>query len=173
MKETRTKILAGVVLLAAVLLITGIAWAKATKTPISGTQTVQSTGAPERLWVDDEGILHYRGLPGVMTFPSGDVIGTGSYVVNVNLDPATGNGDESGTATADLTWGELSGTIEGRFTGTYTAGISYGTGVYHGIGGDFVGMKMMWSYILDGTTGPTGTVWDATYTAIVVDPHGE
>jgi hypothetical protein len=172
MKQTRTKILAGVVLLAAVLFITGIVWAKATHTPISGTQTVQSTGSPMPDWVDDEEIMHYRGLPGVMTF-SGDVVGTGSFVVNVNLDPATGNGDESGTATADLTWGNLSGTIEGRFTGTYTAGISYGTGVYHGTSGDFVGMKMMWSYVLDGTTGPTGTVWDATYTAIVVDPHGE
>ena len=172
MKKARTKILAGVVLLVAVLLITGIAWAKATKTPISGTQTVQSTGTPVRFWVDDEGIVHYRGLPGVMTF-SGDVVGTGSFVVNANLDTVTGNGDESGTATADLAWGELSGTIEGRFSGTYTAGISYGTGVYHGTGGDFLGMKMMWSYILDGTTGPVGTVWDATYTAIVVDPHGE
>ncbi len=173
MKKTRTKILAGVVLLAAVLLITGIVWAKATKTPISGTQTVTSTGSPVPDWVDDEGIIHYRGLPGVMTFPTGDVTGTGSYVVNVNLDLVTGNGDESGTATLDLTWGELSGTVEGRFSGTYTAGTSNGTGVYHGISGDFLGMKMMWSYILDGTTGPPGTVWDVTYTAIVLDPHGE
>ena len=36
MKKTRTKILAGVVLLAAMLLITGIVWAKATKTPVAG-----------------------------------------------------------------------------------------------------------------------------------------
>ena len=170
MKKTRTKILAGVVLLTAVLLITGIVWAKATHTPISGTQTVQSTGSPVPDWVDDEGIMHYRGLPGVMTFPSGDVTGTGSFVVNVNLDPATGNGDESGTATADLTWGELSGTIEGRFTGTYTAGISHGTGVYHGISGDFLGMKMMLSYCMDTTTAQP---WTVTYQAIVLDPHGE
>ncbi len=163
--------LTGMLLLTIVMLITGIAWAKATKTPISGTQTVQSTGTPARLWVDDEGILHYRGLPGVMTFPSGDVTGTGSYVVNVNLDLATGNGDESGAATLNLTWGELSGTIEGRFTGIYTAGISNGTGVYHGISGDFVGMKMMWSYQF--TAGDVGVPWPTTYTAIVVDPHGE
>ena len=173
MKKTRTQILAGVVLLATVLLITGIAWAKATKTPISGTQTLAVSGDPVRFWVDDEGIIHYRGLPGVMTFPSGDVTGRGSYVVNVNLDTVTGNGDESGTATLDLTWGDLSGIVEGRFSGIYTAGTSNGTGVYHGTGGDFVGMKMMWSYIIDGTTGPTGTVWDATYTAIILDPHGE
>ena len=170
MKKTRTKMLTGMLLLTIVMLITGIAWAKATKTPISGTQTVQSTGTPERLWVDDEGILHYRGLPGMMTFPSGDVTGAGSFVVNVNLDPATGNGDESGMATADLTWGELSGTLEGRYTGKYTAGVSHGKGVYHGISGDFLGKKIMLSYILDTTT---GLVWDVTYTAIVLDPHGE
>ena len=168
---TRTKILAGVVLLAVVLLITGIVWAKATKTPISGTQTVQVSGPPVRDWVDDEGIAHYRGLPGVMTFPTGDVSGTGSYVVNVNLDLVTFNGDESGTATLNLTWGDLSGTVEGHFTGIYTAGISNGTGVYHGISGDFLGMKMMWSYQF--AAGDLGVPWPTTYTAIVVDPHGE
>ncbi len=175
MKNTRTKILAGVVLLAAVLLITGIVWAKATHTPIAGTNTVTAIGTPVRFWVDDEGIAHYRGQPGVMTFPTGDgdVEGTGSFVVNSNLDLATGNGDESGTATLDLTWGSLSGTVEGRFTGTYTAGVSSGTGVYHGISGDFLGMKIMWSYQIDFNTGPPGTPWPATYDAIVLDPHGE
>jgi hypothetical protein len=173
MKKTRTKILAGVVLLAAVLLITGIVWAEATHTPIAGTETITVTGPPVRLWEDDEGIAHYRGLPGVIDFPSGDLDGTGSFVVNVNLDPVTGNGDESGAATINVTWGELSGTFEGRLTATFTAGISSGTVVYHGISGDFQGMKMMMSYSLDTTTGPPGTPWLATYEAIVLDPHGE
>ena len=172
MKKTRTKILAGVVLLAAVLLITGIVWAKATQTPISGTETITVTGDPVRFW-EDEGITHYRGLPGVIDFTSGDLDGEGSFVVNVNLDPVTGNGDESGAATIDVTWGTLSGTFEGRLTAIFTAGISNGTVVYHGISGDFQGMKMMMSYSLDTTTGPPGTVWDVTYTAIVLDPHGE
>ncbi len=173
MKKKRTKILAGVVLLAAVLLITGIVWAKATKIPIAGTETITVTGPPVRDWVDDEGIAHYRGLPGVIGFPSGDLVGTGSFVVNVNLDTVTGNGDESGAARINVTWGTLSGTFEGRLTAIFTAGISNGTAVYHGISGDFQGMKMMMSYILNTTTGDVGTPWPATYTAIVLDPHGE
>jgi len=173
MKNTRTKILAGVVLLAAVLLITGIVWAKATQTPIAGTETITVTGDPVRFWVDDEGITHYRGLPGEIDFTSGDLDGTGSFVVNVNLDPVTGNGDESGAATINVTWGELSGTFEGRLTAIFTAGISSGTVVYHGISGDFQGMKMMMNYSLNTTTGPPGTSWPVTYDAIVLDPHGE
>jgi hypothetical protein len=172
MKNTRTKILAGVVLLAAVLLITGIVWAKATHTPISGTETITVNGDPVRFWEDDEGIAHYRGLPGVIDFTSGDLDGTGSFVVNVNLD-ATGNGDESGAATIDVIWGELSGTFEGRLTAIFTAGISNGTVVYHGISGDFQGMKMMMNYSLNTTTGLPGTPWPVTYDAIVLDPHGE
>ena len=173
MKKTRTKILDGVVLLAAVLLVTGIVWAEATKTPIAGAQTVQVVGPPERDWVDDEGIEHYRGFPSVFVFVSGDLDGTGSSVVNVNYDPATGNGDESGAATIDVTWGELSGTFEGHLTGTYAAGFSTGTVVYHGISGDFEGMKMMMSYRMDTTTALPGWPWLVTYDVIILDPHGE
>ena len=169
MKKTRTKILAGVVLLAAVLLITGIVWAKATKIPIAGTMTVTMSGPPARYWVDDEGITHYRGLPADYDFISGDLTGDGSSVVNVNIDPL-GNGDESGAATINATWGELSGILEGRLTATYTYGISTGTAVYHGISGDFLGMKMMLSYCMDTTTAQP---WTVTYQAIVLDPHGE
>ena len=170
MKKTRTKILAGVVLLAAVLLITGIVWAEATKTSIAGTMTVTVSGDPVRYWVDDQGITHYRGLPADYDFISGDLTGDGSSVVNVNIDPL-GNGDESGAATIDVTWGELSGTFEGRLTATYTYGISIGTAVYHGVsGGDFEGMKMMLSYLMDTTTDQP---WLVTYDAIILDPHGE
>ena len=173
MKKTRTKILAGVALLAAVLLITGIVWAEATKTPIAGTMTVTVAGLPEQYWEDDEGIAHYRGLPSVYDFTSGALDGTGNSVVNVNFDLLTFNGDESGAATIDVTWGELSGTLEGRLTATYAYGISTGTAVYHGISGDFEGMKVMMNYTTDFTTGPPGTPWPVTYDAIVLDPHGE
>ena len=174
MKKTRTKILAGVVLLAAVLLITGIVWAEATKTSIAGTMTVQISGPPARFWIDDDVITHYRGLPAAYVFLTGDLLdGTGSSVVNVDIDPL-GNGDESGAATINATWGELSGTLEGRLTATYTYGISTGTAVYHGTsGGDFEGMKMMLSYRMDTTTAPPGEPWLVTYDAIILDPHGE
>ena len=171
MKKTRTKILAGLVLLAAVVLITGIVWAEATQTPIAGTLTVAMSGPPARYWVDDEGIEHYRGLPAVYNFLSGDLSGTGSSVVNVDFDPLTGNGHESGAATINVTWGELSGTFEGRLSGTYTYGISTGTAVYHGTSGDFEGMKMMMSYSY--SLGEPYEPWPVDYEAIILDPHGE
>jgi hypothetical protein len=170
MKKTRTNILAGVVLLAAVLLITGIVWGKATKTPIAGAMTVTVSGPPSRFWRDHQGVAHYRGLPAVLDFTSGDLVGTGSTVVNVNFDPATGNGDESGAAMlVNVTWGGLIGTLEGRQNGTYTSGVCTGTAVYHGVSGDFEGMKMTMSY--SHLLSDVG--FDATYTAIVLDPHGE
>ena len=107
----------------------------------------------------------------MFVFTSGDLDGTGISVVNVNTDLATGNGDESGAAVVNVTWGELSGTLEGRLTGTYTGGISTGTAVYHGVSGDFEGMKMMMSY--SHILGEVGAAWPADYEAIVLDPHGE
>ena len=143
----------------------------ATHTPISGTLTVAVVGQPMLNWEDDEGITHYCGLPAAYEFLSGDLAGTGGSMVNVNIDPLTGNGDESGASMFNVTWGELSGTLEGRLSATYTAGFSTGTAVYHGVSGDFKGIKLMMSYILDTTTGPAGTPWLVTYQAIVLDPH--
>ena len=65
------------------------------------------------------------------------------------------------------------GRAKRHLSGTYTAGISTGTAVYHGVSGDFEGMKLMMSYTTDFTTGPPGTPWPVTYQAIVLDPHGE
>jgi hypothetical protein len=171
MKKTRNRTLAGVVLLAAVLLATGIVWAKATKTPIAGTQSLAVSGAPVRYWVDDEGIAHYRGLPSVFVFTSGDLDGIGESVVNVDVDLLTYDGHVSGPGTVDARWGELEGTFEGRLTGTYAAGICDGMAVYHGTSGDFVGMKMMmsFSYALGDPEDP----WPTTYQGIILDPHGE
>lgn len=165
MKKTRTKILAGVVLLAGVLLITGIAWAKATKTPIEGHMLVIPGTQPEKYWVDDEGIAHYRGLTADLVFLDGPVEGTGIAVVNLNLDQF-GNGDESGALTFEVTWGELSGTFEGRFSATWTGGVSNSNTVCHGTGG-FEGMKMMTHATMPGST------LVSAYEGIMLDPHGE
>jgi len=171
MKKTRTKILPLLVLLNATLVVTGIVWAEATHTPISGTQTLTMSGLPARYWIDDEGIAHYRRLPAVMDFTSGDLDGTGSTVVNVDVDLLTYNGHVSGTAMINVTWGELSGTLEGRGSGTYTAGICNGTFVYHGVSGDFEGMKMTMSFSY--ALGEPYDPWPVTYQGIVLDPHGE
>jgi len=172
MKTTRTKILAGVVLLAAVLIITGIAWAKATKTAVTGITLVtpREEHEPLREWIDDDGIWHVRGEVADYVHV-GDLEGTGVGVVNLNLevDPFTGNGDESGYSTSEMTWGELSGTFEGRFSVTYTGWVGVGHGVYHGTG-DFAGMKLMEDFTVDLTVGPPYVV---NFEGIILDPHGE
>jgi len=166
MKKTRTKILAGVVLLVAVLLITGIVWAKATETPVIGTRTVTPL-SPGRQWTDDDGIWHIRGASGVVDY-SGDLVGTGTYKVNLNLDMFTGNGDENGYSVSQLTWGGLSGTFEGSFSVTYTGFVGIGHGVYHGTG-DFAGMKLMEDIIVYLLADPIFVDFDG----IILDPHGE
>lgn len=164
---TKTKIaLLSVAGLTVLLLVAGYAWAAATETPIEGTMTITVVGNPDRYWVDDEGIEHYRGLPYVAGFPSGDLEGTGSGAVNINLDPM-GNGDQSGTTTIAVTWRDLSGTFEGRLSGTVTNGVADCNSVLHGASGDFVGMKMKMSYSLDYAT------MQASYQASILDPHGE
>jgi hypothetical protein len=155
-----------IAVLACLLLVAGIVWAKATKTQIEGhIQVIPGTYA-EKYWVDDEGIVHYRGLTADLLLLDGPLEGTGTAVVNINLDPATGNGDESGAVTYQVTWGELSGTFEGRFSATYTGGFSYSSHVYHGTG-DFEGMKMM----IDATM--SFADFKAAYEGIILDPHGE
>ena len=166
MKKTRTKILAGLVLLAAVLLITGIVWAKATKTQVTGTAEVYPQGIVEREWTDDDGIWHLRGASSKLVF-SGDLVGEGSAVINLNLDMLTGNGDESGHSISELTWGGLSGTFEGSFSVTYTGGVGDGHGVYHGTG-DFAGMKLMEDFIVI----LAGTQIVVYSEGIILDPHG-
>ena len=171
MKTTRTKILAGVVLLAVVLLITGIVWAKATKTAVTGiTLVTPSEQEPLREWIDDDGIWHVRGEVADYEF-LGDLVGTGVGVVNLNLDLSTGNGDESGYSTSELTWGELSGTFEGHFSVTYTGWVGVGHGVYHGTG-DFAGMKLMEDFTIDFTVTPEPP-YVVNFEGIILDPHGE
>ena len=165
MKKTRTKILAGVVLLAAVLLITGIVWAKATKTSVAGDLTVIVTGTPVRYWVDDEGIEHYRGLP-YISILSGDLNGMGNGEININLDPM-GNGDEQGKTTWTGMIGDLSGTFRGHISATVINGVAHGTDVLYGTGGDFVGMKMKINFSLPYATMMT------KYQGMLLNPHGE
>jgi hypothetical protein len=171
MKKTRQKILADVVLLAAVLLVTGIVWAKATKTAVTGTTyVIPSEQEPIREWIDGDGIWHVRGEV-ANYIHEGDLEGTGVGVVNLNLDFATGNGDESGYSTSEMTWGELNGTFEGRFSVTYTGWVGIGHGVYHGTG-DFAGMKFMEDFVIDFTVTPDPP-YVVTFNGTILDPHGE
>ncbi len=169
MKKARTKILAGMALLVGVVLTAGIVWAKATKTPVEGSASLEVLDLG-KLWVDEEGVLHIRGM--LLSIEThGALSGTGTVVGNLNIDLATGNGDQSFYVTETMTWetpwGEtLTGTFEGRTSGTYASWLEEGRAVYHG-SGDFAGMKFIhtfWGWYQSGSV---------DYEGIILDPHGE
>ena len=171
MKTTRTKILVGLLLLASVLIITGIAWAKATKTTVTGTTYVTpSEQPPLREWIDEDGIWHVRGEVSNYIY-EGDLEGTGVGIVNLNLDFSTGDGDESGYSTSVMSWDGLGGTFEGSFNTIYTGWVGVGHGVYHGTG-DFAGMKLMEDFVIDFTVTPDPP-YVVIFNGIILDPHGE
>jgi hypothetical protein len=80
-QEMRNKIrIIGVSLasMAALLLVSGVAWAQALKTEIEGfSENFIWLGEPEREWVDEDGILHVRGQRGTADW-FGDVSGRAS-----------------------------------------------------------------------------------------------
>jgi hypothetical protein len=128
----------------------------ATKTSVTFTDTVVSVGAPERVWVSDDQVLHVRGQPQT-TVVAGDLTGTFQLVANVNLDLNTGTGELFGKftlTTSSVTW-----------VGSFTAQITSA-----GVSGTFVGQ------------GDDGTKIRGSFTsisansflnqAVILDPHG-
>jgi hypothetical protein len=153
-----------IVLVTCVLLVAGIVWANATKTPISGTMYHTGGGGGPPDWVDDELIGHWRDVE--VTFDvEGDLMGTLTVMANSNVDLKTFNGDEFGSFELDVTYGELQGTFKGRMSGTMEHGVSTSSFVGHG-SGDFDGMKLRLTITFDWRN-------PATYEGTILDPHDE
>ena len=96
---------------------------------------------------------------------AGTPIGTGSGLVNVNYNRETGDGQEWGSMTFDMTLGGL-GTFEGRFSEKITNWIVEGQVVLHGTG-DSTGLKAKARY---------GGPWlnpIRPFEMVILDPHGE
>jgi hypothetical protein len=127
----------------------------ATKTSVTFTDTVVSTGAPDRAWTSD-GVLHLRGQPQT-TAVAGDLTGTFSLDANLNLDLNTGKGELFGKftlTTAAVAW-------EGSFAAQISpAGVS---GTFVGQGSD--GTKIIGTFT---AIGPGTFLNEAT----ILAPHG-
>ena len=128
---------------AALLLAAPGVRAAAVQVSFTATTQILFRGVPEKAWTDDEGILHIRGRL-VVHAVTGDVVGTTYSVQNLNIDPATGSGDGYGNASQHFTWNGLTGTFEGRWSATFSAGNVVVTGVGQGTGG-FEGMKIAYT----------------------------
>ncbi len=170
MTKTRIKIMTGLALVACVILVTGIVGAKATRVAVPEIPfTYGPTVWPwPGVWTTNGDIQHIRRLPYMLTGAGGDleIVITGTCNHSRSLVTLDGNlwGDDD---TVEVTWGELSGTFRGRHTGKTIDWVGYTKHVYHGISGDFVGMKLMLDGVMDYAT-KSGSL-----EGILLDPHGE
>jgi len=130
-------------MLASLVLICGVTWAQSIKIPITGVDEL-ALSDPGIEWTDEEGITHYRGVvyAGVGAGQDIDGVpinGTCVYVYNVNIDMVTGDGDINGTSFVEETYGDLTGTWEGRFAGTIEGFVITCNFNYPHGSGDFAG----------------------------------
>ena len=133
------------------------------RTPITFGFTNDYDGTYDRSWYSEDGKLHMRG-GGHIGDVWGDLEGTLSYSGDINLimEPLDGTG--GGILCFTVTYGELSGTFEGRMVIKVAGGYITGMFICHG-DGDFEGMK------LKGTCeGAMGGEYSAI--ATILNPHG-
>jgi len=79
----------GLALTAGLLLVSGIAWAQASKTPVSGEIISVTQIDPGESWLDGDGVLHGRNQTNSALF-RGDIDGHRVVVVDYSSDPLTG-----------------------------------------------------------------------------------
>jgi hypothetical protein len=143
------------VLIAALLLMTGLAGATATRIEFTGTETCTQTSAGEVTFPD--GNIHIRGMTeecqGVGSIPQ--VTGTDYVVVNLNLD-SSGSGRAWGTFRLETAEG---GVWEGIWEGTVTPTSSSLRAVGHGHG------------LYEGQQVFT-TLESGAFSGYILDPHG-
>lgn len=102
--------------------------APAAKEDFHATMTYKGSAAPAKLWWDEEGVMHARGV--VETFDiSGGLAGTAEVTVNQNL--LSGTGDAQGKGSILTAGGDV---YQISLDVTLTAGVPSGTFVIHGTG---------------------------------------
>ncbi len=159
------------VLLAGVVLMTGIAWARSIEYPVNCAFTYAGT-AIAKDWTDDDGVRHLRDITYWLSSDTGsgnieiDIAG----VCNHNIDTINGVGDFWGDDhEVVVTWNGLTGTFRGSHSGirvNYTVGDS--SHVYQGIDGDFVGWKLRLNGTWDMSSAKSGIL-----EGVLHNPHGE
>jgi len=159
-------------LLAGVVLMTGIVWAKSTEYSVNCEFKYGSTSMAKN-WTDDEGVQHLRGI----TYWLKSVAASGNMeidiagVCNHNRDLNTGDGNFWGKDhEVVVTWNGLTGTFRGSHDGirvNFTEASS--SHVYQGIDGAFVGWKLR----LNGIWNMDPAVKAGDFEGILHNPHGD
>ena len=155
-------------LLAGVVLMTGIVWAKSTQEPVQGTFGYAGDLSQAKIWTDAEGVTHLRDIPYTLTSTSGNIEIAMTGICNHNRDMVTGDGDFWGKDhEVVVTWNDLTGTFRGSYGGITVSHAGSSNHSYQGISGAFEGWKLR----LNGT-------WDfnaktGAFTGTIHNPHGE
>ncbi|MEN8152027.1 MAG: hypothetical protein ABFS86_19585 [Planctomycetota bacterium] len=158
-----------IAVVATLVLVAGVVWAASTNTAVSG-KIVSATGTTEKMWIDDDLVLHVRGYVGQETL-TGDLAGTIYATGYMNMDLTTGNGDQGGKLRFEGTWKGLTGTFEGSWSGPITGTFFDGKWVCKG-SGDFAGMILRVDNY--GWLTPPGAPFiEQYYEGYVHNPHGE
>jgi len=172
MRTKRTKTVAGLALVASVLLIAGIVWAQTTEYSVNCTFTYGGTSCA-KMWTDDEGVEHLRGIVYLLNSDpnSGNIKVDIAGVCNHNREMVvTGEGDFWGHDVAQVTWGDLTGTFQGIHGGTRTNFYDASSiHVYECVDGDLVGWKLR----LKGTWDMHADVKAGSLEGILQNPHRE
>ena len=154
-----------VVAVVAVLALAGAVVAKASKTPVESSIVGADLIYLGDGFVDDDGILHVRGQL-LKEYVVGDLEGILYVDADFDVEPLTWTGDMRGKLRFVGTWGDLEGTFEGRFSGTWDNRYFDGQWELKGTAGDFVGKQLKVDNYGPGT-GPQ------VVEGIVLDPHGD
>lgn len=165
----KTHFFMSMILTAVVLLVTGTASAQADEVAVAGGQFTVAVLDPGTSWVDEEGILHVRGLI-LSVLLVGSFEGLATQHLDYNLDLATGNGDLHGSAEFEGTLNGVAGVLAGHFagdiTGTIDGPLFSADSIAHGnFGGAQAHSRLT-------TTGILGS-GVASYTGTVLFPQGQ
>jgi len=168
--------------LTTVLLVTGHAWARATKTEFEGEQvSFTPFEPPDKMWFtgldnpspNSKVILHIRGVVNYNIFQADDprMDGEAFVTLDINIEvlgfimtpqgPAPIFGDGTFHVTTVFYPWDIDGTWECSGAGTFTDGVGSGRQVGHGTG-ELEGQVLKW-YLID----------DVESFGWILDPHGE
>jgi hypothetical protein len=98
MRKTVRIIGVSLVLLAGLLLVSGVAWAQANKTTLSGIATVYRVTDPGKIWLDEDGVRHWRNQRARQRLTV-DLDGLMYRIDNLNINTVTREADFHGSFT--------------------------------------------------------------------------
>ena len=152
--------------MAGILLVSGVAWAQASKEPVSGEVDRYVMVDPGEIWEDEEGVLHIRNERYRERYTGDtedDISGRQFKISGYTIDPVTGDVDYHGSFTFVGYVGLDLVTATGRIVAQCTGRSCEETDIWHLEDGRKILLTEVWS------VGGSGV---GVYEGILLDPPG-